>query len=142
MVPVNINEKYPIHLWLLTIAIAPVLFFIIGAVFSFPIVLHSESYILFIFLLLYGAFYSLPALLIVILGFAMLSRNTNNVRFIKVVLSLMMVLCAFLTVWVVADFDALDIEEGSFGLVLALSYSISSILSSKLCRITSKQHSL
>ncbi|MBC3541148.1 hypothetical protein ACFSC6_03130 [Rufibacter sediminis] len=114
------NNLFPLEIWVLVIVIvAPLLLVIVGCIDQ-KLNVGIEFLVLFI---LFGAFFSLPALLISFLSFKFLVARTKSSFLVKVLFNLVVILTVITYFWIMS---------GSMAFMLSLIYSASVVLSTMM----------
>ena len=133
------NKYYPLQLWLTSIAIAPVLFFIIGFINSPNLNGESGAFAMLLMFVFFGLLYSLPVFIITYIIYKLTIHRTQNTLFAKVILNVVSVVGVWVTFMIIQGVDSFNWKGNRSGLVFSLIYSASIFISSTLYRIRKHQ---
>ena len=121
-------NSYPYKHWLTSLVVGPLLMIIYEIIFDpGPMVGVVETYFLF---LTFGLFFSVPVFLLYLLTFNQLTKKINSNLTIKTILN---------TVGVIGIIVTFLIIKGSMAMMLAISYSVTLIISSVFYRVRPKE---
>lgn len=133
------NKLYPLQLWLTSIVLAPILFFIIGFSNSPNMSGDSGAFAVLLLFVFFGLFYSLPVFIVTFIAFKMIMKKEHNPLLVKVILNAIAVAGVFLTFMIIQGMNSLNWNSNRSGLVFSLIYSASIILSSMFYKMRKEE---